>query len=143
MVVGDDHIKTELAGAGDLIDGGDRAVNGDQQACWTGCKAFNVGKAEPVSILAAARYEPLDFGAKIAQCAHEDRRRADAVNVVVTVNQNRRAGSDVAERELDRVADLRKIARLVVIACAEELPRLSGVAQAAAHEQLRDRGIEL
>ena len=56
---------------------------------------------EPVAVLEAVGQVPVDLAAELAQRRDEDRRRADAVAVVVAVDRDPRAARDVAEHELD------------------------------------------
>ena len=100
-MVGDDYVEPQLARPRYLVDGSYGAVHCDQQTRRASGKALDVLEPQPVAVLAAPGNEPLDVGSKVSQRTHEDRSRADAVNVVVAVNQDRRTCLDVAERELN------------------------------------------
>ena len=75
----------------DLGDRGDRAVDGHQQAGPARGEPLDRRGGEPVAVVDAARQVPVDVGAERPQRAHEDRGRADAVDVVVAVHGDPRA----------------------------------------------------
>ena len=97
VVVGDDDVDAGGARRGDLVDGGDRAVGGDQQLRPARGEALHGRGRQAVAVLGAAGQKPVDVGAERAQDADEDRRRADAVDVVVAVDRDAPARAHVVE----------------------------------------------
>ena len=99
-----------------------------------------VARGEAVAVVDAAGQEPVDVGAERAQRAHQDRRRAHAVDVVVAVDRDARAARDVAEDQLRQPRRARRSARA---ACAllgrQERARRVRLAKPAPHEHLRER----
>ncbi len=81
---------------------------------------------------------PVDVGAELAQHRDQDRRRADAVAVVVAVHRDPRAACDVPEHELDGRADAAELARPVRIGRRQERARCSGIVEAAPRKYLGD-----
>ena len=88
----------ELARERDLLDGRDRAVDGDQQPRAARGQPPDGRRREAVAVADAVGQVAVDVGAERAQRAHEDRRRADAVDVVVAVDGDPRAGARRARR---------------------------------------------
>ena len=83
------------------VDGGDPAVDREQQADAGGRDPLERLDTDAVALLEAARQVPLDVGAELLQHQDGERRRADAVDVVVAVDADPLAGGD---RLLDPVA---------------------------------------
>ena len=138
MVVGDDDVEPERAGVIDLLDRRDPAVDGDQELGALRAEPLDRGRGEPVAVLEPARDEPPDVRAEGTERPDHDRGRADAVDVVVTVDDDPRAGGDVGTDLLERDVDPGERARIVaLIARIEERTGLPGVGQSAAGEHLR------
>ena len=137
MVVGDDDIHAELAGPRDGLGRRDAAVDGQQQARAGRRELLDARDRDAVAVLEATGQEGLDLGAEQAEHLHRERRRADAVDVVVAVDDDAAAGGD---RALDERAGLRHVPereRVVQRAVAvQEGARAAGVGQAAPDEHL-------
>ena len=89
----------------DLLDRGDRAVDGHQQRA---CRAPPGARPSPRAARSrpgAVGQVPVDVGAQRAQRAHAGRRRADAVDVVVAVDGDPRARRMWRSDQLDRLVD--------------------------------------
>ena len=138
-MVADDDVQAQGARLRDLVDGGDGAVGGEQQARAALGEPLHRRRAEPVAVLGAAGQVPVHVGPQAAQHAHEDRGRADAVDVVVAVHRHARARAHVREDQSDRRVDAGEGRE--VMALARRQPRARGLllAQPAAHEDLRER----
>ena len=78
-------------GRGDLVDGGDRAVDRDQEPRPSSGESADRLERQAVAVAAPIRQEPVDVRAELAQAADEHGRRADPVAVVVAVDGDRRA----------------------------------------------------
>ncbi len=142
MVVGHDDVDAGGAGCGDLLDCGDRAVDGDQQAGAAFRQPLDRAQRKAVAVLDATRQEPVDVPAEAAQRTHEDRRRADAVDVVVAVDRDACPAAHMREDQRDRVIDPRERARRVCLVGAEERTRSDRLRQSAPHEHLRERAAD-
>ena len=92
VMVGDDHVHAELAGARDLRTRGDAAVGGDQQPGAGGVQLLDARDRQAVALVAAGQPH-VTCAPRAPQGADEHRRRADAVDVVVAVDRDRRAGA--------------------------------------------------
>ena len=86
VMVGDDDVEPAFSGLGDLVDGRDPAVDGeDEPATLVGEPGKRVA-ADAVALVEAAREVPGDVGAELAQEKNGERGRGDAVDVVVAVD---------------------------------------------------------
>ena len=94
VVVGDEHIDAAGARGGHLLDGGDRAVHGDQQLRAAFDQPIHGRRGEPVTLRLAVRQVPVDVCAQLTQRADEDRGGAHAIAVVVAVHGDRRAARE-------------------------------------------------
>ena len=86
VMVGDDHVDAEPPGLFHLGDGGDAAVDGEDQLHALLGQARDRRRRDAVALLEPARQVPADVGADLPQRQHGERRRADAVDVVVAVD---------------------------------------------------------
>ena len=104
MVVRDDDLEPALAGLGDLLDGRDPAVDGEDEADAVVREARQRLPRDAVALLEPARQVPHDVGAELPEKEDGQRRRADAVDVVVAVhadpNALRDGGADPADGHL-------------------------------------------
>ena len=105
VMVGDDDVQAEGTGLRDLVDRGDGAVGGEQQARAALGEPLHRRRAEPVAVLRAAGQVGVHVGSEDPQHAHEDGGRADAVDVVVAVDRRARARAHVREDQIDRGVD--------------------------------------
>jgi hypothetical protein len=113
VVVGDDDVEAAGARGRHLVDGGDAAVDRDQQIAPARPQAADRSFGEAVAVVEAARDEPGDVRAEAAQRANHDRSRAHAVDVVVAVDDDSPAGGDLAADEGERFIDPSECARIV------------------------------
>ncbi|MBV8561704.1 MAG: hypothetical protein JOZ56_01300 [Actinobacteria bacterium] len=135
MVVGDDHLEPVSLRLLDLGDGGDAAVDGENEAAALVGEAREGLAANAVALVEAARQVPRDVGAELAQEQDGERRRGDPVDVVVAVDADAPAVGDgcadalageghVAEQErvVRRLLPFEEAARAVrvVVAAADE-----------------------
>ena len=118
----------------------DGAVGGDQQPGAARGQPLDGGQAEPVAVARAVGQVPVDVGAERAQRAHQHRRRADAVDVVVAVHGDPRRAREVRTDQRDAPAPMpAEGARRDGAPRAPGTRGARGIAQAAAHEHLRER----
>src|SRR5262249_21046303 len=101
VVVADDDLEPEPLRLGDLLDGRDPAVDGQDEAATLVGEARQRLAREPVALLESTRQMPVDVGSEIAERRYRERRRADAVDVVVAVDADPLPGR---ERVADGVA---------------------------------------
>ena len=85
-MVGDDHVDAEPPGLLDLGHGGDAAVDREDELHALLGQPRDRRRRDAVALLEAARQVPADVGADLPQRQHGERRRADAVDVVVAVD---------------------------------------------------------
>ncbi len=97
VVVGDHDVEAGRARRGDLLDRGDRAVDGDQQVGPACGEPLDGRGGEPVAVVDAARQVPVDIGVERAQRAHEHGRGRHPVDVVVAVDGDPRPALDVRQ----------------------------------------------
>jgi hypothetical protein len=119
-MVADNHVQPGRAGRGHLLDRGDAAVDGHQQADAAAGKALDRGGREPVAVVEAAGQLPDGIGAEGAQRADEDRGGADAVDVVVAEHGDARAARQVTADQLDRGGDPGQRERIVALVGGKE-----------------------
>ena len=125
----------ERARRRDLLDRGDGAVDGDQQLRPAGRQPLHRGAGEPVAVVDPARQVPVDVRAERAQRAHQDRGRADAVDVVVAVHGDPRGPRWPRIRRGGLASPARR--RADALAGGQERARRLRLAEPAAHEHLR------
>ena len=138
VVVGHDDVHARRARRGDLVDRRDGAVGGHQQGRAARRQALHRARVEPVAVLQAARQVPVGVAAQRAQRAHEDRRRADAVGVVVAVDGDRRTGLQVLAHDGHRRVDAGEGVRRMRLVGRQPRPRGGRVGEPAPHQHLRD-----
>ena len=139
VVVGDDDLDPQRPGRGDLGDGGDRAVDGDEQARAPRGESLDREQVQSVAVGGAVGQVPVDARAEPAQRAHEHGRGADPVDVVVTVDRDRLAGGDVPQDRLHRPLDAEeRTGRMFEVGC-EKRARTTRLGEPATHENLRER----
>ena len=135
VMVGDDDIHPERARRRDLLDRGHRAVDRDQQLRAAGRQPLDRAAGEPVSVVDPRGQVPVDVRAQRAQRSHQDRRRADAVHVVVAVHGDPRA--QVAEDPGGGGIQTRPRRERMRIAGGQERTRRLRLSQPPPHEHLR------
>ena len=136
MVVGHDHVDTGSARGRDLLDRGDRAVDGHQQAGAARGEALDGGRREPVAIVDPARQVPVDIGTERSQRADQHGGRTDAVDVVVAVHGDARAAFDMGENPRGALAQAAERVERMPHVRVDERPRGRGIAEPAADEHL-------
>ena len=137
VVVADDDGDAARLRVGDRLVGREAAVDAqDQRRTLVGEQVDGLD-GDAVALDEAARQVPADLGAELAQRLDGERRRADAVDVVVAVHHDAPA---VGDRVLDRRAGIghrpereRVVQRPLEV---EEGPRLGRIAEPAPHEHL-------
>ncbi len=139
VVVGDDHLDPERLRPRDRRDRGDRAVDGHEQARAALREALDRRLCEPVAVARAIRQVGVDVAAERAQRAHQHRRRADAVDVVVAVDRDPLAAVERRDDRRERPLDPGERLRGMLLGRVEEGPRLLRLGVAAPDEHLRER----
>ena len=137
VVVGDHDVHPGRPRGGDLLDRGDRAVDRHQQLGPARGEPLDGREREPVPVVDPARQVPVDLRAERPQRAHEHRRGADPVDVVVPVDGDPRAAHDVPVDDRGALAQPAEGVERVRHAGLEELARGGALAEPAAHEHLR------
>ena len=104
VVVGDDDVEPQLLGVRDLLDRRDPAIDREDQPGFLAGEARQRLAGQAVALFEAARKMPVDLGAELAQHGDGQRRRADAVDVVVAVHADRLpVGDRCADRRARRL----------------------------------------
>ena len=132
MVVGDDHLEAARLRRGDLLDGRDPAVDGEQEAAALVGQPRDRDVRDAVALLEPARQVPFDVGAELPQRQDGERRGADAVHVVVAVHADALPVGDRRANPVDRdghVAEQEWVVRLDL--AVDERARRLDVAVAA------------
>ncbi len=140
VVVGDDHVDPGATGRRHRIAGARAAIAREEHRRAPRDGGLDAGRREIVAVLDAARDERLGAPAEQADGAQEERRRADAVHVVVAVHEHELAGRDGARETLDgaiHVEHLRGIVQLLELRAEIPLGGLDG-REAALTEQAAD-----
>jgi hypothetical protein len=150
VVIGDNHLEPERARVLDLGDGRDPAVDREHEV-----EPLLGEPRQRLAVQAVALLEPrgkmpgdvglaLSLCAELAQQQHGERRRADAVGVVVAVHADARAGVDGGDDRLDGLAHVAERERIVARQRALEEPaRLGLVAEPPADEHRRGHLVDL
>ncbi len=113
VVVADDQVDAQLAGA---IGGGaaaDAAVDRDDDPRAGGVQAIDVGRLQAVAVAQALGQEVRDVAAEQLQRAAQDHRRRDPVDVVVAVDGDALLARDRGQQALDRDAEVGQQERIV------------------------------
>jgi hypothetical protein len=139
VVVGDDDLYAERARVRDLLDRGDAAVDRDEQLGPRRRLALDARDRQAVAVLEAAGQLAHRGRAEALERPCQDRRGADAVNVVVAVDDDPRAARDMPHQDLDRGGQTRHQSRVVAIGrCQKETRGLRGVVSAPDEDRRRD-----
>ena len=86
MVIGDHHLHSSLLGPRDCVDGGDRAVDGEDDRGPALGQGVDRGLGEAIAVPDPIGNQPVAARPQVAQGADRDRRRADAVDVEIAVH---------------------------------------------------------
>ena len=135
-MVGHHDVHPRRPGASDLLDGGDGAVDRDQQLRPAGGEPVDRGGAQAVAVLRAAGQVPVGVGAERPQSVDQDRGRADPVDVVVAVDRDARAPAHVVEDQGDRAGHPAEGLERMLVGGGEPRARRGGLAEPPAHEHL-------
>ena len=144
VVVGDDHVEPELARAGDLVDRGDPAVDGEHEVDAVRGELLDRLAGEAVALVEPTREAPFDVGAELTEDEEGDRGRRDAVDVVVAVDADSLACSDRPADPCDgdvHVAERRGI--VVRRLCGEECAGRGRIVEPAPDQHRRGRLADL
>ena len=135
MMVGDDDFEAERTRVLDLGNGGDAAVDRDDELeALAGEPRQRVG-IQAVALLEPRRQMPRDIGTQFAQQQHRERGRADPVGVIVPVDADAGACGDGRVDHLDGLAHVSERERVVPRECpSEETPRVLRLAVAPPDE---------
>ncbi len=139
VVVGDHHLHPQLLRQPHLGDGGDAAIDGQQQAGAALGEALDVLRGQPVAVRDPVGDEPIAVGAEPAQGRDHERRGADAVDVEVAMDRDPLTRLDRRRHQLDHLAHRAEGRRRVGLVGGEEGPRLLRRAVPAPHQRHRDR----
>ena len=94
VMVGDDDLETSSRRLGDLVDGGDPAVDGEHEAEAVVREPPDRLARHAVALLEPARQVPRDLPAELPDEEHRESRGADPVDVVVAVHADASARLD-------------------------------------------------
>ena len=144
VVIGDDHLEPERARVLDLGDGRDAAVDRqDEVEALLGEPRQRLA-VQAVPLLEPRGKMPRDVGVQLAQQQDGERRRADAVGVVVAVHADARTCLDRGDDRLDRLTHVTEGKGIVARQRPLEEPaRLGLVAEPAADEHRRGHVVDL
>ena len=122
-MVGHDHLEPERLRLRDLLDGGDPAVDGQDEADSLFHEPTERLARDAVALFEAAREMPDDVRAELAEEEHGERRRADAVDVVVAMDADPLAIGDGRANALDGDLHVPEEVRVVARHLRGEEPR--------------------
>ena len=120
VVVGDDHVDPGRPRRGHLGDRADPAVGGDEELGPARRQCFDRRGGQAVSVAHPVGDQPVAVGTEAAQRPNRDRGRADAVDVVVTVDGDPPPGRRRGPDPLDDRVHVREQERVVVVGGVEE-----------------------
>ena len=145
VVVGDDQVDAELAGAPCRLAGANAAVDRDDQPHAIGVQLLDRDRLQPVAVAHALGKKVDDVAAEHFERASQDDRGGDAVDVVVAVDRDLLALRDRALQPRNGDVHARQPKRIVqVIERGIQEPRGHfGVAEPAHAEQPRDRRMHI
>ena len=101
MVIGDDDIDARFAQRADGLERARAAVARDDEAGAGFARGTYARLAQVVAVLQTSRDERNGTRAEVAQRSREERRGADAIDVVVAVNEHRLGVADRAHEPFD------------------------------------------
>ena len=138
VMIGDDDVHAERAGTGHLGARADAAVHRDEQFDAAGRKLFDGGRRDPVPLREPVGQIRAHVGAELLEDAHQQKRRRDAVGVVVAVHGDRLAALQRLVEAPAGGGHPRHEVRVVdAVVRVQKGLRRGGVAVPAAHEDLR------
>ena len=113
MVVGDHDVEPTPGRLGNLVDGGDTAIDRQHESDAVVRESREGLARDAVALLEATRKVPYDVGAELTEEENGERRRADPVDVVVAVHADARAARDGRTDALDRDLHVAEKERIV------------------------------
>ncbi len=140
VMVGDDQIDAEFAGATCGVGAANTAVDRDDQRDAVGVQPIDGRRLQAVSVLDPFGEEVHDVGAEQLERPAKDHRGGDAVHVVVAVDGDPLPPADRRENAIDRhphVGERHRIVKMIDRR-VEEAVRQLRIAQAALDQQARD-----
>jgi hypothetical protein len=137
VMVADDHLHPQRSRKRDLLDGGDRAVDGDQKSRTPFGQPPYCGSAQSVAVPRAVGQVPVHLRTELSQRAHEHRGGTDAVDVVVAMNCDQASGARAIDDQPCGIHQAGERVQLVSLVARQECARASWVAVATPHEHLR------
>src|SRR5687767_616862 len=112
-MVGHDHIDSGPAQSRDGRERSRTAVTGYDDLCSGGNRRVDARIAQVVAVLDAARYERSRFSPEGANRPSEERRRANAIDVVVAVHEHELLVANGASETVDRFVHRKEAERIV------------------------------
>ena len=152
VMVGDDDVDSDFARGGDLVDRGDRAVDGDEQRRVATGEATHGVERQAVTVGQPVGQVPADVRPERSERPDHRRGGTHAVDVVVAVHDDPAAVADVALDHRDRAVDPGERTRIVSLgriqerACGADLGKSTAdeyLCQHVAHAEVafeRERG---
>ena len=135
MVIRDDHLQPELDRLAYLRNGGDPAVDRQNETAALARKTGQRLAMDAVALVETGREMPLDVRSCLAEDEHGERGCADPVGVVVAVHADPLSGRDRGADPLDRHGHVPELERVVErLLAGEKGLRLPGVAVSAPDE---------
>ena len=140
VVIGDDQIDAEFAGAKRRIGAADAAVHRHDQRDAIGVQPFDRGRLQPIAVLQSLRDEVRDVGAEQLERAAQDDGGRNAIDIVVAVDRDPFLACDRGHDPIDRDAHIGKAHRIVqmIERRIQEPARLFRIGEAALAQQSRD-----
>ena len=139
VMVGDDQVDAELAGAARRFRRADAAVDRDDQLHAFGVEAIDGARLQTVAVGQPFGNEVADVGAEQLERAPQNHGGRDAVDVVVAVDGNALATADRQQQPIGRAFEAGEPERIVELIerRVQEPRRLVGVGDAANRQQPR------
>jgi hypothetical protein len=113
VMVGDHDLDAGGAGGRNLLDRADPAVGRDHKLGAAAAQFLDARHRQPVSVGEPVGDQPVAFRTERAERGDEDRRRADAVDVVVAVDRDPARTVDQGEDPLADLLDSVELAGIV------------------------------
>jgi hypothetical protein len=146
VMIGDDEVDAEIAGAAARFRAANAAVHRDDERDTLGVQPIDRRRLQAVPVLHPLRDEVHDVGAEHLQRAPENHRRGDAVDVVVAVDGDAllaRATPPSDDRREPHVGEQHRVVEVIEGGACGTRGGEPRVAEAALAEQPRDAGAML
>ena len=115
VMVGDDEIHPEFAGAARRLGGADAAVDRDDDSGAVGVQTLDGGRLQAVAVAQPFGDEVRDVAAEQFERPPQDHRGGDAVDVVVAVHDDPFLAGDGAEQAVDRRRQVGELPRILQV----------------------------